>query len=134
MDVLLRDAVRKRAADQCEYCLMPQEFDVLPFQVDHITSQKHHGATVLENLAWSCCNCNAAKGSNIAGLDSETGTLTRLFDPRKDEWRGHFAYLDPLLVGLTAIGRTTVDVLNMNAPDRMAFRRLLMDAGLLPST
>jgi hypothetical protein len=28
--------------------------DVLPFQIDHIIAEKHHGPTVAENLALSC--------------------------------------------------------------------------------
>jgi hypothetical protein len=37
-----------------------------------------------------------------------------------------------VLTGRTAIGRTTIDVLVMNAPERVELRRLLMRAGLFP--
>lgn len=53
-------------------------------QIDHIVAEKHHGQTVADNLALCCLNDNLHKGPNIAGLDPETGTLTRLFHPRRD--------------------------------------------------
>ena len=50
----IRNQVRQRAGDVCEYCRMPQEFDVRPFQLDHIRAEKHDGPTELTNLCWSC--------------------------------------------------------------------------------
>jgi hypothetical protein len=47
-------------------------------------------------------------------------------------WDDHFAWVGPVLTGRTAIGRTTIDVLAMNAPERVELRRLLMLAGLFP--
>jgi hypothetical protein len=65
-------------------------------------------------------------------LDPETKVLTRLFHPRDDQWDDHFAWNGPVLTGRTAIGRTTIDVLFMNAPERVELRMLLMRAGLFP--
>jgi hypothetical protein len=59
--------------------------------------------------------------------------LTRLFHPRQDIWDDHFAWVGPVLTGRTAIGRTTIDVLVVNAPERLELRRLLFRAGLFPS-
>jgi hypothetical protein len=73
----------------------------------------------------------SGKGPNLAGIDPLTGELTRLFCPRRDEWNEHFAWQGPELVGRTAIGRTTVDVLNINLPERLEHRRLLLLAGEL---
>ena len=42
----LRDLVRRRANDTCEYCQMPQEFYRSVFQPDHIIAEAHRGATV----------------------------------------------------------------------------------------
>lgn len=47
-------------------------------------------------------------------------------------WEEHFAWVGPVLTGRTAIGRTTIDVLVMNAPERVELRRLLIRAGLFP--
>ncbi len=132
MDAALKRLVWDRAGDACEYCGLPQSLDVLPFQIDHIIAEKHHGLTVAENLALCCLNDNLHKGPNIAGIDPETGALTRLFHPRQDRWEEHFAWVGPELTGRTAVGRTTIDVLGINLPERVEHRRLLLRAGLFP--
>ena len=87
MDDALRELVWMRAADTCEYCRVPQRFDMLPFQLDHVTAVKHHGQTTADNLALSCYADNLHKGPNLAGIDPATGQLTRMFNPRTDSWR-----------------------------------------------
>ena len=132
MDEALRQLIWDRAQDACEYCHLPQRFDILPFQIDHIIAQKHHGPTASDNLALCCYNDNSYKGPNIAGIDPETGEVTRLFHPRRDSWEEHFRWAGPVLVGRTAIGRTTIDVLAINLPERVEHRRLLLLAGVWP--
>jgi hypothetical protein len=132
MDEALRRLVWDRGGGVCEYCRLPQWLDVLPFQIDHIIAEKHHGLTVAANLALCCLNDNLHKGPNIAGLDPETGALTRLFHPRHDAWDEHFAWLGPELTGRTDVGRTTIDVLAINSAERVEHRRLLIQAGLFP--
>src|SRR5688572_8613546 len=122
MDEDLRELVWDRAGDACEYCRLPQQLDILPFQIDHVIAIKHHGPTEADNLALCCFNNNVHKGSNIAGLDPETGKLTRLYHPRQDVWADHFAWNGPEIAGLTDVGRTTVDVLNMNLCERVEHR------------
>jgi hypothetical protein len=87
----------------------------------------------MSNLAASCASCNLRKASNIAGLDDVTGVLTRLFHPRIDEWTDHFIWDGPRLVGLTAIGRTTSEVLGINHAERLRLRRLLIRMGVFTS-
>lgn len=125
-----RQIVRDRARQQCEYCQMPESFDVRPFQLDHIRAYKHAGSSQLENLAWSCLACNSFKGPNVAGYEPDSDRLFPLFNPRLDPWSEHFAWSGPVLVGLTPVGRTTVVVLRLNEPDRIEHRRLLLEAGL----
>ena len=59
----MADSRRQRVWDWaggfCEYCRVPQELDVQPFQLDHIRAQKHSGATTAANLALSCLPCNS---------------------------------------------------------------------------
>lgn len=112
---------------------MPGRLDVLPFQIDHIVARKHGGHTRAENLALSCYPCNAYKGPNIAGMDEQTGQVTRLFHPRRDDWPTHFAWFGPTLLGRTAIGRVTVAVLDINQPDRLAVRHSLIGEGVFPT-
>ena len=58
MNEALQRLVWDRAENTCEYCRLPQSLDVLPFQIDHIIAEQHHGPTVAENLAFSCLNDN----------------------------------------------------------------------------
>ena len=82
MDVALRDLVRNRAGNRCEYCLIRQDQDVFfTFPVDHIIALQHGGKTEADNLCPSCYRCNSHKGPNIASIDPETGELVRLFHP-----------------------------------------------------
>lgn len=131
----LSEEVKRRAGDLCEYCRVPQIFDPLPFQIDHVIARQHDGPTSLENLALACLSCNNHKGPNIAGIDRQAGTqeVVRLFHPRNDTWNEHFEWNGPILQGTTAIGRVTVSVLGINLPHRIAFRRSLIDEGVFPT-
>jgi hypothetical protein len=133
MDAGLRRKVSDRADGRCEYCQLPQEFDVLPFQVDHIRPIKHGGQTLLTNLALSCFSCNVRKGPNLSGIDPQTDQVELLFNPRHDIWSEHFRWDGPRLVGLTSQARATIEVLAINAPSRIEHRGLLVAAGYLPS-
>lgn len=130
MQESLRREVWRRAEDTCEYCRMPQAFDPLPFQLDHIIAEQHHGPTTLENLGLSCLHCNKRKGPNLAGIDPSTGALTRLFQPRLDVWTDHFEWDGPYLRGRKDVGRTTIDVLDINRITRVMVRKALMEAGV----
>ena len=123
-----REVVRDRAGQRCKYCCLPEHGDVQPFQMDHIRAQKHSGADTLENTAWSCLACNSYTGPNVAGYDPETDRLCVLFDPRRDQWSDHVEWDGAMLVGLSAVGRTTISVLRINLPERVAHRQLLMAA------
>jgi hypothetical protein len=83
------------------------------------------GKTVESNLALACTHCNRYKGPNIAGFDSETNQITRLFNPRADIWEEHFTVSGPRIYGKTPIGRVTVNVLRMNSPDQLLVRGVL---------
>ena len=130
----LREQVRQRANQQCEYCQMPEEFDTLVFHWDHIIAQKHHGATTLSNLAWSCFGCNNQKQSDLSGIDPEgkTQEVVRLFHPRKDHWADHFEWMGPELAAKSPIGRVTLYVLGINLPHRVSLRQMLIDEGVFP--
>ena len=119
-----------RAAGRCEYCRLPERVSELPFHIDHIIAEKHRGLTVLENLAWACFSCNIHKGANVAGIDPVTDEVVRLFRPRQDAWEQHFRWQGAWLHGLTSIGRVTVAVLEMNDPDMVLLRELLLHEGV----
>src|SRR5690606_27592259 len=108
-----------------EYCRIHQSEEALSLHIEHIVSQKHGGATTENNLALACQNCNLHKGTNLTGVDPDSGLYVRLFHPRTDEWGEHFRYVGARIEGLTDIGRTTVRVLAMNDEDRVELRLLL---------
>lgn len=125
--------IRRRARHRCEYCKLPQFASRLRHQLDHIISRQHGGGEELSNLALCCVHCNLHKGPNLAGLDPVTHEVTRLFHPRRDRWREHFAWQAANLFGLTPIGRATVEVLAMNEPSMVAVREALMVEGRFPA-
>ena len=132
MDRPLRDQVWQRAMSRCEYCQMPQLFTDASHEVDHVIAEKHRGPTTPENLALACFPCNNHKGPNIAGVDPDSGLMTRLFHPRQDRWSEHFAWQGPVMIGLTAIGRATVEVLEINLRHRVIHRQALIEEGVFP--
>lgn len=134
MDRNLRDQVRQRASMRCEYCQMPQEFTDAAHEIDHIIAEKHRGETNLTNLALACFHCNNHKGPNIAGVDPESGEITRLFHPRRDHWREHFDWHESMLIGLTPVGRTTIETLAINLRHRVIHRQALIEEGVFPPT
>jgi hypothetical protein len=114
------------------YCRKPQQFDELTFEIDHIISRQHGGATVGSNLALACFGCNHHRGPNLSGIDSKTNRIVRLFHPRRHKWNHHFRWEGPLLLGRTAIGRATVVVLAINLAHRVRQRAQLIVEGVFP--
>ena len=130
----LRRLVVARARNRCEYCLSPDAYSTFPFHVDHVVPENKGGSTTEDNLAYSC-GCNGFKGHFTEGLDAQTGSITPLFHPRLDRWQYHFAWSEDNLevVGLTAKGRVTIILLQMNRPGLAGLRRLLISQGEHPS-
>ncbi len=126
----IREQVRRRAGGCCEYCGIPEEAQLYPFHVEHIIAIKHGGSADLGNLAWSCFDCNVAKGTDIASYDEETGNLTPLYHPRQQSWSEHFEIQDGRIIGITPVGRVTVRLLKLNLGGRVVDRQVLLEAGL----
>jgi hypothetical protein len=120
----VREVVRLRAGDACEYCLLPT---LGRFHLEHIIppglwdryragrlsgvppQPGRGGPNHIDNYAWSCPFCNEAKGQRVAhGSGAEA---VRFFDPRADRWPDHFVFLAGsgyiFIVGATDVGRTT---------------------------
>jgi hypothetical protein len=132
MDRALEQEVRRRAGGRCEYCHLPETASRLRHAIDHVIAKKHGGATVPDNLALACGRCNQHKGTDLTGIDRETGQITRLFHPRENVWEEHFRWHGGKLVGMTPAGRATVAVLAINHPARVALRETLIAASLFP--
>jgi hypothetical protein len=130
MDASTRQAVRRRARERCEYCRLPDVADEWPFHVDHIVATVHGGNDSMENLCWSCTQCNLHKGSNFASLDPQTGDRVNLFNPRQDHWEEHLLMqLDGQILGISPIGRATARLLDMNGAPQLDLRRALIENG-----
>lgn len=126
----LRRIVYDRAQGNCEYCLRPETLSLSSHQVDHIIAEKHSGKTVEDNLALPCSICNQYKGSDITSLDPDTSEVVRLYNPRKDRWKDHFS-LKPdngMIQPLTAIGRVTACLLQINRAECLTERMLLIQS------
>jgi hypothetical protein len=125
IEAALREFVRLRAAGFCEYCRVSERFTLAEHEIDHVIALKHGGQLDAGNLALCCTVCNRFKGSDIASIDPQTGQLTALFHPRNDRWDDHHELRKGEIVGLTAKGRVTVRLLQMNRLTRIKERQLL---------
>jgi len=130
IDAALRNLVRQRAGHRCEYCGFWQwQIPVPLFHIEHIVPKKHGGDDDPSNLALACHHRNLHKGPNLTGIDPEIGNVTSLFHPRNERWETHFVLQDDTIIGLSPVGRTTIQVLDMNAAERVQLREKLRARG-----
>lgn len=130
----IKKDVSLRAKYLCEYCKSPANISSQPFAVEHIIPKSKGGETVLDNLALSCQGCNNYKYTKTEGIDLLTNNKVSLFNPRKHEWNKNFAWSDDLLevLGITSIGRISVNILKLNRLELKNLRKLLANAGKHP--
>jgi len=128
----VRRLVASRADSLCEYCLIPDANGV-GFQIDHIISVKHGGATTPDNLAYACIFCNLQKGTDLGSINWQTGELVRFFNPRRDFWGEHFQLNEAVIQPLTDIGEVTTRIFDFNNDERILERQALMEVGRYPS-
>jgi hypothetical protein len=133
ISVALRRKVEERAGNCCEYCRVHRSLRLIPYHIDHVISEKHGGQTALGNLCLSCYLCNKHKGSDVASVDWESGgTIVSLFNPRRHRWEDHFSLRGGEFTAYTAEARVTIALLQLNAPERITERELLIENGLYP--
>jgi 5-methylcytosine-specific restriction endonuclease McrA len=88
----LRAKVSLHARRRCEYCRTPESYSPIPrHSIDHIIPVCDGGKTQFKNLALSCQGCNSLKSRRTVAVSLQTGLAVRLFHPRQDRWRDHFA-------------------------------------------
>jgi HNH endonuclease len=126
--------IRQRAQALCEYCHTAEQWQYVPFTVDHIVPLVHGGTTTLANLALACFHCNRRKSMHQTGRDPVSGAVVPLFHPREQAWQRHFAWsADGTLVeGRTAIGRATIVALALNRERVVAIRAADVAVGRHP--
>ena len=119
----IRWRVENRADSYCEYCRRHVNY-FFPPTTDHIDPDLRSSDP--GNLAFSCMPCNWSKREHTTGMDPLTGEMTRLYHPRKDKWSDHFRWSDDwlLILGITPVGRATVELLNLNISAWINIRRV----------
>ena len=115
--------VERRAAGRCEYCRMHQSLQGATFHVEHIIPRSLGGRSEIENLAWACPSCNLHKSNRVEVSISDDHVPVPLFNPRSDKWSDHFGWECYHIIGLTPVGRATVDALLLNHERRIKIRQ-----------
>ena len=126
--------VAYRAFNCCEYCKSQARFAIQSFSVEHIIPRSLGGETALNNLALACQGCNNYKYNKTEARDPVSVEIVPLYHPRQQQWSDHFAWNDDftLMIGLTPIGRATVEVLQLNREGVVNLRRVLYAMGEHP--
>jgi hypothetical protein len=89
---------------------------------------------VFENLCLACPTCNRRKASRQFGIDAATGDRVKLFHPQNDAWANHFRWTETgtKIEPLTATGKITIDLLQMNRRQIIFAREMWGDVGRHP--
>jgi hypothetical protein len=132
--ITLRELVARRAQGRCEYCRSPAAFAHQSFSLEHIRPRSRKGKLSPSNLALWCQGCNNHKYNRTKAHDPVSGEIVVLFHPRRHRWTDHFAWTDDgnEILGLTHIGRATVEALQLNREALVNLRRVLVMAGEHP--
>jgi hypothetical protein len=130
----LREWVRQQANYFCEYCQSNERWQYVRFTVDHVVPLGEGGTNAPDNLACACFHCNRRKSNKQTSLDPITRKTVPLFNPRTERWVEHFFWSsDGLRIfGITATGRATVELLEMNRSRVIEIRRADIAVGRHP--
>jgi hypothetical protein len=130
----LRQRVRLRAGNRCEYCLSFQEYVMGIFQIDHAYPVAKGGQDTEDNLCLACELCNLYKWTKTEAIDPQTQESIGLFNPRQQRWAEHFAWSadGTEIMGITVCGRATVIALKLNNSLSVTVRRNWVRAGWHP--
>lgn len=130
----LRQRVAEAARNRCGYCQSLQVIVGYPLHIEHIIPQAAGGSSTEDNLWLACSVCNNYKGIQTHASDPIRQTSVPLFNPRTQSWPQHFMWSTDgvQVIGLTAIGRATVQALQLNAPFRVHARQRWVSVGWHP--
>ena len=130
----IRRSVMAADNSQCAYCRSQPGNTGIPLQFEHILALVLGGLSIFANLCLACSPCNLHKGTLTHGLDPLTETLMPLFHPRQQKWSEHFTWNESgtLIVGLTPVGRATVNALRLNNDLFVVARSIWIIAGTHP--
>ncbi|MEH2236268.1 HNH endonuclease [Nostoc sp.] len=127
-------ASTQRANHHCDYCQAPELIFNFPFEVEHIIPLSQQGENDQANLALACRSCNLRKGTRISGIVPGSNTEVSFFHPRQDKWSEHFQVdtQSGKIIGITSLGKVTIEYLEMNSASQMAARQLWIRLSLFP--
>jgi hypothetical protein len=111
-----------------------KNFPRLPLRRGAFRPNSSTPVTVWEHICVACHACHKCKGAEGETQDPLTGRA-RLFHPRLQVWREHFCWSeeDETIVGLTPVGRATVEALHMHHPAIVEARHRWARVGWHPS-
>jgi HNH endonuclease len=127
--------VCRDARNRCGYCLSPQHLVMARLEIDHIILVSKGGSNDESNLWLACPICNRYKSDKREGIDPETGTTIKLFNPRTQSWSEHFQWTQEGLriIGRSPTGRVTVITLHLDDdPDAIEVRSYWVKVGWHP--
>lgn len=124
----IRQYLEDRAGGYCEYCKANVVFSPHPFTIDHIIPKSAGATDDLDNIAYACFGCNRCKHDKFTAIDPFSQTVVPIFNPRTEDWNDHFVWNADTtrLLGLTAIGRATIEKLKLNRPELVRMREALV--------
>ncbi len=93
------------------------------FHVEHIIPRSLGGLSETDNLAWACPSCNLHKSNRVEVPAVGKLESVLLFNPRRDRWTDHFRWDGYQIIGLTQIGRATIEALLLNHERRIRIRQ-----------
>lgn len=130
----LREQVLADVGGLCAYCRSSEELMGVAFEIDHIIPKSAGGETSPENLCLSCPTCNRHKATRLTAQDPVSGEEVPLYHPVRQTWGEHFVWSDDgaRVLGLTPVGRATVEALRMNRLAIVRLRRHWAVLGLHP--
>jgi len=116
------DAIKKSLLEssnkKCAYCECNINVESNYLEVEHFEDKSSTPNKVVEwdNLLPSCKRCNGAKGTHDVISDP-------IINPFKIDPKEHLKFKLYRLVEKTAIGKNTIDALNLNHSERAVFKR-----------
>lgn len=134
ISVELQTKIRSCFGDCCGYCRTAEYLTVSTFEFEHIIPRSAGGETVFENLCLSCPSCNRYKATRQTAIDPNTQEEVKLFHPQQQSWKDHFTWNEDAteIIGLTAVGRSTINALKMNRSQLIRVRKMWVKMGEHP--
>lgn len=130
----LRQKVAQQANFRCGYCLTAESIVGYAMDVEHLIPEAAGGLTEESNLWLACSECNGHKTDKTEVINPQSGERTGLFNPRQQVSIEHFEWSaeGDLVIGKTAVGRATLQALQLNRERLVTARRAWVRVGWHP--